>query len=145
MAIHSNSEKKIPHDTFKISLGTTNKVNPLVVYVEGKTFISPLNEKDDYSRDISSIKYGLGQTIKNTINNSDLFDNKYILDFQIATKGITMNKKSFLTFQLLLKQKNQIRQLKDLKKLAAKPITDIMSSLKETIEKHSFSISKSKR
>ena len=42
--VRLNSEKTINHELFKIKIGTTNKINPKVIYVEGRTFIQPLNE-----------------------------------------------------------------------------------------------------
>ena len=35
-----NSEKKIENEDFKLKIGTTNKVNPLVIYIEGTSWIS---------------------------------------------------------------------------------------------------------
>ena len=62
--VRLNSEKTIANDNFKIKIGTTNKVNPQVVYVEGKTFIKPLVEKDDYSKDVVEMKRSFNRTIQ---------------------------------------------------------------------------------
>ena len=59
MGVRLNSEKKIENEYFKLKIGTTNKINPIVIYVEGKTFISPNEEKGDYSKDIAEIKHAL--------------------------------------------------------------------------------------
>ena len=47
--VRLNTEKKIEHDSFEIKIGTTNKLNPVVIYVEGKAFITPSEENTDYS------------------------------------------------------------------------------------------------
>ena len=44
MAIRTNSEKNMEHNVFKLKIGTTNKINPEIIYFEGKAFIKP-NEK----------------------------------------------------------------------------------------------------
>ena len=141
-----NSEKKIESDKFKLKIGTTNKINPIVVYIEGRTFICPQDDKDDYSRDISEIKHNFSRTISKYVQNSELFDNKFIVDFQVASKGISLKKKSFLSFQFLLRQrKNNVMKLKDLKSSAEDMILGIVDNLEENIVKHNFVVSKTKR
>ena len=102
-----NSEKNIDAENFKLKIGTTNKIDPIVVYVEGRTFISPIEEKEDYSRDLSKIRHEFSRAISHGISKSPLFDRKFILDFQVASKGVSLNKKSFLSFQFLLRQNKE--------------------------------------
>ena len=144
--VRLNSERKIENENFKIKIGTTNKTNPIVVYVEGRAFISPQEEKEDYTRDISELKHKFSRAISKHISGSSLFDNKYILDFQVASKGISLNKKSFLSFQFLLRQnKENVHKLKEIKDLSENMITSIVSSLAENITEHNFVISKTKK
>ena len=141
-----NSEKKIEDENFKLKIGTTNKIDPVVVYVEGRTFISPQEDKDDYSKDISEIKHNFSRAISKNISNSPLFDRKFILDFQVASKGISLTKKSFLSFQFLLRQnKDNVMKLKDLKERCEELIKNIVGSLEENIAEHNFVISKTKK
>ena len=140
------SEKSLQHDTFKLKLGTTDKTNPLVVYIEGGVFITPNEEKDSYVNDVKAIKYGLKKTIRENLSNNNFFVNDYILEFQIADKGIKTNKKSFLTFDLMLKQPSgKILKLNDVKKHAEQNIYEIVNSLKQNIVEHNFSLSKTKK
>lgn len=141
-----NSEKKIESEKFKLKIGTTNKTNPIVVYIEGRTFICPQDDKDDYSKDISEIKHSFSRAISQHIQESELFDNKFIVDFQVASKGISLNKKSFLSFQFLLRQnKDNVLKLKDLKVFAEEMILDIVDNLENNIVEHNFVVSKTKR
>ena len=141
-----NSEKKIESENFKLKIGTTNKTNPLIVYIEGRTFICPIEDKDDYSRDISEIKHHFSRTISKCVHDSNLFENKFIIDFQVASKGISLNKKSFLSFQFLLRQnKDKILKLKDLKLSAEEMIREIVNTLEESIVEHNFVVSKTKK
>lgn len=144
--VRLNSEKKIESENFKLKIGTTNKTNPMVVYIEGRTFICPQEGKDDYSHDISEIKHNFKRSISQNIQNSNLFDNKYIIEFQVASNGISLNKKSFLSFQFLLRQnKDNVLKLKDLKVSAEGMIKNIVDSLEENIVEHNFVISKTKK
>ena len=64
----------------------------------------------------------------------------------MASKGISLNKKSFLSFQFLLRQnKENVHKLKEIKDLSENMITSIVSSLAENITEHNFVISKTKK
>ena len=140
------SEKSLQHDTFKLKLGTMDKTNPLVIYIEGKVFITPNEEKDSYTKDMKDIKFALKKTIRESLSNSDFFQNEYILEFQIADTGIKTNKKSFLTFELLLRQpSNKVLKLNDIKKYTEHDIYEIINSLEQNIVEHNFSLSKTKK
>ena len=65
--VRLNSEKTINHELFKIKIGTTNKINPKVIYVEGRTFIQPLNEKNNYTTELTGIKRSFNKIIQNFI------------------------------------------------------------------------------
>ena len=146
-AVRLNSEKTIANDYFKVKIGTTNKINPQVVYVEGKTFIKPLNEKDDYNKDIVELKRASNKTLQKYLTGDKLYVPKYIFDFQVAQSGISTAKKSFLTFQFLMRQKvdKQIMKLKDIKTASEDLINNIINEFSEHVKSHDFSITKTKR
>ena len=146
MAVRLNNEKKIDNEYFKLKIGTTNKINPIVIYVEGKAFISPTEEKDDYSKDISEIKHRFKRGISEGLYGTDVFDGKYIMDFQVASNGISVNKKSFLSFQFLLRQKrDNVMKLSEVKIMAEPTLQNIISSLKDAITDHNFQLTKTKK
>lgn len=145
--VRLNSEKTISHDLFKIKIGTTNKIEPKVIYVEGRTFIQPLKEKDNYCGEITSIKRNFNKIIQNFISQNNLFSPKYILDFQVAQSGISTLKRSFLSFQFLLRQKNDknILKLKDVKQKLENDIQNVLIDLTNCIREVDFTVSKTKR
>ena len=144
--VRLNSEKKIENDDFKIKIGTTNKINPIIIYVEGKAFISPTEDKDDYSRDISEMKHVLKQSISEHLRATDSFDNKYIVDFQVASNGIQVDKKSFLSFQFLMRQnKDNVLKLIEVKNMHADMVLDIVRDLKDSIVECGFLLTKTKK
>lgn len=145
--VRLNSEKTINHELFKIKIGTTNKINPKVIYIEGRTFIQPLNHKSSYSVELTGIKRGFNKIIQNFIDSNDLFSKKYILDFQVAQSGVSVTKRSFLSFQFLLKQKNEdkILKLKDVKQKTESNIQNILNLLTQCIKEYDFNVTKTKR
>lgn len=145
MAVRLNSESKIDNNLFTLKIGTTNKLNPQVIYVEGRTFISPKEDKESYDKDVREIKVLLQRKLSSMLNENDLFERKYILDFQLANSGIRMGKKSFLSFEFLLKQKNKpLLKFKEIKNNSIDFISEVVSTLKLEIEKIGFNITKTK-
>lgn len=139
-------EKKIDNKNFNLKIGTTNRSNPYVIYIEGRTFIMPLNDKESYNKDLFDFKKSLRDSIVKSINNSHLFEDKFILDFQVAESGIMKNKKSFLSFQFLLRQnRNRVLPIKEIKNEASETITYIVNTLEDTINNHNFNLSKTKK
>lgn len=146
MAVRTNSEKNMENSMFKLKIGTTNKIKPEVIYFEGKTFIKPNVEMDNYNKEIVEIKRKFQQSIKTNLDGNEHFNPQYILDFQVAKNGISTKKKSFLSFQLLFKQKNtkNLLKLNDAKKVSGNIMDNMLSTLTTEIEKHNFSVSKTK-
>lgn len=146
MAIRTNSEKKIEHSLFKLKIGTTNKIKPEVIYLDGKTFISPNEELDSYNKEICSIKRKFHETIQHNLSLSDNFASKYILNFKVAENGITPSKKSFLSFEFLFRQKDvkHLLKLNDAKKAANNMIENILGDVTDEIVKNNFNVSKTK-
>ena len=95
---------------------------------------------------MSEIRHSFKQSISESLYKTPLFDNKYILDFQVATSGIKPDKKSFLSFLFYLRQnKEDVKKLPDLKNLAGGFISDVVDTLSESIFEHGFEITKTKK
>lgn len=109
-------EKKIVNRFFQLKIGTVNKKNPQIIYFEGRGFIYPfediiLNEKLG-----KKLKNKLNFIIQNKLIDQELFENKFILDLQIAENRVKINKKTYIHFQFLLKQKELVLiNIKDIK------------------------------
>lgn len=140
-----NSEKKLQNPLYRLTLGTTNNINPIVVYIDGKTCISPKEEMDDYNVVIRAMRHDFSQTIREVLKTSNMFVDKYILDFNVAASGIAVGKKTYLSFQLLLKQKGEVLSLVDLKDIIPDTLQEMLDGLSNSIINHSFSMAKTKK
>ena len=139
------SEKTLNHEFFRLKFGTVNRVNPQVVYLEGRTFISPLEELDSYNYLIQNIRKKFSSSIGYEIAGNEFFDSRYILDFQVANSGVKVGKKSFLSFQLMLKQRsNNLKSFKEIKKLSEEPLIRVINKMVDEIT-NDFIISKTKK
>lgn len=139
-----NSEKKINCNNFKLKIGTINKKNPIVIYIDGNTFITPTLDKENYNDDILNIKKKFLYAIRNNLNKSSLFDNNFILDFDVKNSGLKIGKKSFLSFQCHLRQKNNVFLLNDIKNMAKNLINSFVNSLETELKNNNFLINKYK-
>jgi phage antirepressor YoqD-like protein len=140
-----STEKKLNSDYFRVKAGTMNKSNPQVLYIEGRTFISP-QEEDDYYSYMNHFRKNMNNNITENIRKFNCFDSRYILDFQVANSGIKVGKRSFLSFQLFLRQKqDNIKSLKDMKCTLQDFMDNVLFSLKKDIIDCGFNIYKSKK
>ena len=97
-----------------LKYGSIDRNNPQVVYVSGKCWISP-SYGVDYTEAMEYAEKGLRKDIRELLANGTDFDSRFILDFDINTEGLSVGRKTFLSFDFFLRQKN--RPSKDLKDL----------------------------
>lgn len=141
-----NREKKIENSKLKIKIGTTNNDNPKAIYIECSTFINPLYEEDDYEYELHEIERELGLSVKRFIKNCPILDSRHILAFEAAPNGMSVKKKSYVFFQITLKQNNEPPfPLKKVKEEIESDIIDVMRDFIDSLEKRGFAISKTKR
>ena len=140
-----NSEKKVDNQYFDVKIGTVSRLNPRAIYVEGKTFIKPLEKRDDYQSDISLIRHTLKNKLNNELRQNKLFEQRFILDFDIASSCVKYSKNSYLFFQVTMKQKNNPPiKLDELKSLSENMITNVVDTLSNAIMECNFTMKKKK-
>lgn len=145
-SLRLNREKKIDNDIFKIKIGTTNKENPRIVYVDGRVFISPTEEMKNYGDEIEDIRKNFKKNIGERLKSSQLFDNRFILNFDISSSRMIKDKRSFLSFQFYLKQKSENPlKMNTLKTKSEVFINNLISSLREDVEEHKFAVYKTRK
>lgn len=134
------------NDGFTVDIGTTNKLNPQAIYLNGKAFIRPVTDKDDYDDDITDIRYNLKRNIAKALKKTTIFEPKFILNFDIASNRMVNGKRSFLSFQIVLKQKkDNIMKLNDVRDIGEPFVHDIVFSLENDIIMHDFTIHKRRK
>jgi hypothetical protein len=141
-----NSESTIDNDIFNLKIGTTNRLTPQVVYLEGRTFISPLESQESYRKEISSIELGFRRLLNERLGKNSFFSPKYIMDFQVANSGLKPGKMSFLSFELLVKQCGKdLYKLKEVKEGNIGFIQETMADFSDIIKSNGFVMSKTKK
>lgn len=141
-----HSYKTIENDKFKVKLGTINRKNPSVVYVECGGYITPTIDKDDYENDAFLLRKNFNKNLRDNLLTSPLFENKFICDFDIRTSGLKKNKKSFVSIQYHLRQPvDNVLSLDLLKEKSEDLINNVLESFNEDLISHNFKICKNKR
>ena len=96
-----------------IKYGTTDKTNPQVVYITGKTWVKP-TKKIDFHESIGDIRKRMEKRILNRLKTVDGMDNKYIFDLDINPLNMKVGNSKFMTFNIFLRQnKGNVRSLKN--------------------------------
>lgn len=129
-----NKEFNVDIDSsFKTKYGSTNHKKPEVIYIVGNTYISPSFDSNDYVNDINDLKNTYNNIINKLIKkyNSD-FHKECICGIDVCDNRIKKGKKTFLTFELYLKQKNckQLTEINDtIKNISENLVCDFKSNL----------------
>jgi hypothetical protein len=98
------SGKYIPlgnHKEVKVGYGTVDFKNLKTVYIKMNAWVEPQEEDIDFEKVISKTR----KKIKDHLRNHDLqgfFKKETIVDLDIRTKGIKMNKRSFMNLEITL-------------------------------------------
>jgi hypothetical protein len=117
--------KYIPLGTYnnvKIGYGTVDFKNLKTIYLKLNSWIQPQNETDDFDFTINKSRRKLKQIVSGLKN--PLFKEQSIVDLDIRTKGIQLEKRSFMNLEITLYVNKQF----DIK------TKDIKNSIKNILE-----------
>jgi hypothetical protein len=137
--------KYIPLGTYnnvKYGYGTVDFKNLKTIYIKLNSWLQPENETDDYDYLISKSRRKIKELIYNLKNSN--FKQQSIVDLDIRTKGIKVEKRSFMNLEITLFVEKQFDiRSKEIKTF----ITDLTESVVEDglIDKKLFNFYKSKK
>jgi hypothetical protein len=137
--------KYIPLGTYnnvKIGYGTVDFKNLKTIYLKLNSWLQPENETEDYNYLISKSRRQIKEKIYNL--NSPYFKQQCIVDLDIRTKGIKLEKRSFMNLEVTLYVEKQFDvKSKDIKIL----IKEILENVVENglSDKKLFNFNKSKK
>jgi len=121
--------KYIPLGTYndvKIGYGTVDFKNLKTIYLKLNSWVQPENETDDFDHTIHKTRRKVKELIYNLKN--PYFKQQSIVDLDIRTKGIKLEKRSFMNLEITLYVDKQF----DVKSKEIKNnVKDIMSAVVE--------------
>jgi hypothetical protein len=112
--------------TAKVVYGTVDSINFKSLYLNIQTWVEPIKDSENWNR----IVQNLSRSIKHVVHESldrKTFDDKFIVDLDLRSSGISLGKKSFLNLEVNLYLKEEELDFKS-------------TSLKETLKKLSKDI-----
>jgi hypothetical protein len=83
----------------KVTYGTIDSFDLKSIYLNLQTWVEPIKELDNWNRIVLNLSRKIKHTIFNNIN-SDLFEKNFIVDLDLRSSGIVLNKKSFLNLEI---------------------------------------------
>lgn len=97
------SGKYIPlgsYNDVKIGYGTVDHKNLKTIYLKLNSWVQPVNDSDNFNDLISKSRREIKKLIYNL--NSEYFKPQSIVDLDIRTKGIKVEKRSFMNLEITL-------------------------------------------
>lgn len=88
------------YKNIKVGFGTVDFVNLKTIYIKFNSWVSPNDMNVDFDVEMSLTKRNIKQHISNL--KIEYFKQFSIVDFDIRTKGIRENKKSFMNLEITL-------------------------------------------
>jgi len=119
-------------DRYKTSFGTVDYKNSKSIYLNISSWALPKEEPYNWDRVISLLRKLIKSTVYRSTDNKIFLDNKILIDLDIRSSGLRLNKKSFMNCEVTLFLKNG----ENIKKNNVKEnISSIISSIiNETLE-----------
>lgn len=99
-------------DRFLIKIGTIDNKNPKSIFLTISSWTKPKREEINYERIVSNLRKKVKQRIFD--ENSDSFFDPYrtIVDLDLRSSGISVNKKSFMFCEITMFQGENIHSIK---------------------------------
>jgi len=93
--------------TAKIVYGTVDSINLKSLYLNIQTWVEPIYECDNWTRTVLNLSRSIKHSIYESIN-KQIFDDKFIVDLDLRTSGIKVDKASFLNLEITFFTKENI-------------------------------------
>ena len=137
--------KYIPLGTYndvKIGYGTVDFKNLKTVYLKLNSWVQPENDTEDYNQTISKTRRKIKESIYNLKDSN--FKDQCIVDLDIRTKGIKLEKRSFMNLEITLYVEKQFDvKSKEIKNIIKNLLVDVVND--GLIDKKLFNFHKSKK
>jgi len=122
-------------DNYKTKIGTVNNKESKSLYINLCAWgqLSKLDENLNYDYYLRNVRKKIKQKLNNSLN-KDLFHNhKYIVDLDMRTSGLSVEKRSFMSCEITLFQKkylplNKPRIVDNTKEIIKDVVTDCLEN-----------------
>ena len=95
------------YKNFKTSYGTVDSKNLKSIYINVQSWVEPKKSIDGWVREVSYLNKLIKQLLLE-ITDKFIFYNKFIVDLDLRTSGITLGKRSFMNLEITLYTKTEL-------------------------------------
>jgi hypothetical protein len=99
--------------TVKVLYGTVDSVNFKSLYLNIQTWVEPIKDSENWNRIVLNFSRSIKHVIHETLNRL-FFEDKFIVDLDLRSSGISVGKKSFLNLEINLYLKEVITDFKSI-------------------------------
>ena len=85
--------------TAKIVYGTVDSIKLKSLYLNIQTWVEPIYECDNWTRTVLNLSRRIKHSIYESIN-KNIFNDKFIVDLDLRSSGLNLNKKSFMNLEI---------------------------------------------
>lgn len=137
------STKLNGYKQFKITYGTVDSRNLKSIYINLQTWSEPKKIIESPQRSVNILSRQIKHTILETLN-TELFHDKFIVDLDLRSSGIQVNKKSFLNLECFIYLKNPTQEFKssEIKSEVKKVVDSIVFKNFKRNENYTFHLTK---
>lgn len=130
------------NDEFKIKMGTVNRFNPKVVYVNCRTWLTP--SENNTTNQVHELLYDLQKKMKKIVYHNNDLENETICYVDFTSLPLVPNKCNLLEIEFYVSLKKYDKQLKEIKPLIIEFFNPIINEISNVLKKNTFILSKSK-
>jgi|TARA_R110000803_G_scaffold51720_3_gene106731 hypothetical protein len=95
-------------DNYKVKLGTIDNKSPKTIYLNVSAWGKPLTQEDNYDNIISNLRKKIKQKLYSQIGFNNFEKERYIVDLDMRSSGINHTKRSFMSCEITLFQKERV-------------------------------------
>jgi len=122
-------------ENYKTKIGTVNNKESKSLYINLSAWgqLDKLDENMNYDYFLSNIRKKIKQKLNNSLNEELFYDDKYIVDLDMRTSGLSVEKRSFMSCEITLYQKrhlpiNRPRIVESTKKIISDIVNDCLEN-----------------
>ena len=140
------SEVSLENPYFKLKIGTIDKKKPTTFYVEGGTFITPVDNDDDelsYKDRMAIVYKDMAKGIQLVVSESKL-NRDFIANIDVADERMKVGKKTYFTFQYYLRQNGELVPFAEIAENGDEYTKSVLARLEYSLKENGFALSKTK-
>lgn len=141
------SEVSLKNPYFKLKIGTINKKKPTTFYVEGGTFITPVDEVDEdlsFKDKMNNVYKAMSQGIMRLTAETNNVQNSFIANIDVADERMKAGKKTYFTFQYYLHQDGEPISFSEITENGDKYTKIVLDKIEYSLKENGFALSKTK-